>query len=480
MRRLSILCALALTVTLLAGVAPPASAYRPPPGPVFNKPKPWGGTAANNRIVKAVEKAIRNAQKGPNHDNPYILISTFLMDRKASVDALIGACRRGVSVRVIIDEEINNKNSRRLVSKLNGDNLVDRNGDGRVDAPRTGKCGRATSGSGRVVRGPDAGDAPLMSRVQANRSLARPSGQKESWGRDGSYVKKCSGSCRRTGTAGNMHSKFYVFSRTGQTNNVVMVSSSNLNRGGAKLGWNDLMIMRGKRKAVKFYTTIHGAMTDAKPQRPVKKVQIGDGGFTSRFYPMRRATRSTDPVMEDLRQIRCGPRGDRTRIHVSMFYWKGQRGNWIADKLLNLARQGCIIKVIYGAPSTQIASRLRTAAGNLGNFHLWDSRWDCHGNDGWSEVRTHAKYVLVKGRYRSRKNAFQVWTGTPNWVMGSLRLSDENSVNVNSRRIYSRYLNNWNQVRTYSRRMPYSKYGKPGPGHPALKNCPNARENLGY
>ena len=37
-----------------------------------------------------------------------------------------------------------------------------------------------------------------------------------------------------------MHSKFYLFSRTGASQHVVMVSSSNLNRGGAVLGWNDM------------------------------------------------------------------------------------------------------------------------------------------------------------------------------------------------------------------------------------------------
>ena len=106
----------------------------------------------------------------------------------------------------------------------------------------------------------------------------------------------------------------------------------------------------------------------------------------------------TTPRCEDLKKIRCSSAYGRTKVNVSMFFWKGTRGDYLADKLLSLARNGCQVGIIYGAPSVDIASRLRAAAGrNL--IDLFDSRWDFN-NDGYNEIRTHAKYVIVKGDVR--------------------------------------------------------------------------------
>ena len=80
-----------------------------------------------------------------------------------------------------------------------------------------------------------------------------------------------------------------------------------------------------------------------------------------------------------------------------MFYWKGRRGNYLADKLLSLARDGCQVSVVYGGPSIEMATRLRAAAGRS-LIRLYDTRWD-RNDDGFNEVRTHAKYVLVRGSY---------------------------------------------------------------------------------
>ncbi len=85
--------------------------------------------------------------------------------------------------------------------------------------------------------------------------------------------------------------------------------------------------------------------------------------------------------------------------------------------LLSLARRGCRISIVYGAPSVPIATRLREAARRR-LIDLWDSRWD-HNNDGYNEIRTHAKY------------------------------------NIALRSAYFDYLRNWNDIRNHSRRLPY-------------------------
>ena len=90
-----------------------------------------------------------------------ILIATYLLDRRAPSDALIGARNRGVSVQVVLDGGIDNGPSRRLVRSLNADN----------------------------------GGAGLQ------------------WGPDRSFAMQCTGSCRGGAPNQAMHAKFYAFSQ---------------------------------------------------------------------------------------------------------------------------------------------------------------------------------------------------------------------------------------------------------------------------
>jgi hypothetical protein len=450
-RRVPLLLAVVLPLAL---VFVPAAAYAPPRGAVFNVPEPWGGNDANYRIVASVEKAIRNVRKTRRVRHPVIHISTYLLDRRPSVDALIAACRRGVAVRVILDEDIDNKNSRRLITALNGDNVPDRNGDGKADRlPRAGRCNTPLSGGGGGMRVRP--HIELYNRRQAYRSVQVPSADSVTWGRDGSYVKVCDGSCR--GRGGNMHSKFFLFTNSGRARNVVMVSSSNLNRGGAELGWNDMYVVSGRLGLYRGFKSMHRAMTE-DIRATADKVEVRDGPFTARFFPMRNASKATDPTMQDLRKIRCSSAFGRTQIHVSMFYWKGTRGAYILDKLVRLARSGCKVRIIYGAPSRKLAARMRDLAKRK-VIDLWDSRWDMN-EDGFSEVRTHAKYVLVRGTVGGDRSSHQVWTGSQNWVGGSLFRSDETTLNIRLRSAYRSYLRNWDNIRAHSRRLPYSVYGR--------------------
>jgi hypothetical protein len=172
---------------------------------------------------------------------------------------------------------------------------------------------------------------------------------------------------------------------------------------------------------------------------------------------MRNASKASDPTLQDLDKIRCHSAFGRTRINISMFYWKGKRGSYLLDKVADLARSGCRVGIVYGAPSRLLADRMR----NLARHHtinLWDSRWDYNG-DGWSEVRTHAKYVLVKGTVGRNRHAYRVWTGSQNWVAGSLSRSDELTLNIGLRSAYESYIQDWTAIRDHSRRLPYSVYG---------------------
>jgi len=393
----AVIVCLLVSVTLLS----PAATAALTDGPIFNNP--LGGKAAKFRLQAHVERAVRHAPRGST-----ILVSTFLMDRRQSADALIAARKRGVAVQVVMDDDIDTGSSRRLTRVLNRDN-------GRLAADGT----------------------PVK------------------WGPDDSFVVQCAGSCRGGGAEKNMHTKFYAFSRTGGKSDVVMVSSANLNRGGATLGWNDLFTMVGRPAIFSVYRQIHEEMArDRATGTPFVSSLVGR--FESQFFPKRNARRATDPTYQALSRIRChgatggSGRAGRTAINISMFFWGGERGVYLAKRLLALRREGCIVSVIYGAPSNEVAAILRDAAWR-GEINLYDSRSDRNG-DGMADLRVHTKYMLVNGRFGGDSSSWQVFTGSQNWVKGSLTGGDEVSLQVNSRPAYARYMDNWNTVRAIGAR----------------------------
>ena len=461
MRRLA---ALAVFTTLLllpiAGASSLQTAATPSQGAaraisgeaIFNTPKPFGGRKANFRIVSRIERAIKATPgkvKGKTRQS--ITIATYLMDHTPSVTGLINACRRGVKVRVLLDVGIANRNSRRLIRTLNGDNVRDRNNDGKPDSPPTrGPCNRPLGGARQGGAALGEQDDGKMTLKETFASVDAQLDDPVTWGKDGSYVKRCNPSCRTN--SGNMHTKMFLFSRTAGANNVVMVSSSNLNRGGATLGWNDMYVMKNRPKSYAGYVRVHRLMTAGKPA-PTTLLQVVDGPFTSRFFPIRNAGRNKDPVLRDLNKINCRSSIGRTKISISMFFWKGTRGNNITSKLFSLARNGCRVRIIYGAPSRDMAERLRDAA-RRGLISLYDSRWDFN-DDGFNEVRTHSKYILVRGSYEG-KPKWVVMTGSPNWVQGSLSRGDESSLNIELKSAYDAYVTHWVNLRKHSRKVPYN------------------------
>jgi hypothetical protein len=465
-RRLLLAVLAALLLSLLPGVV--AQAATPTQGATFNVPRPWGTQAQQYRNLDKVVSAVRSANPGSR-----ILLTSYLFDRSYVVDSLVAACRRGVAVRLILDGDVVNNSQRRIVEALTNDQWVDRNGDGDLndpgDRPKTGPCNQgdpvADWPAPTEVQSSDTPETQAaeteLTTQQAENVLAAAADDDVAWGPDRSYVTSCKGSCR--GGPGNMHTKVYAFSSTGSTRNVLMVSSANLNEGGAVLGWNDMYTMVRRPTTFAFFEKIHRQMTNDRNLDTSRMIdnQVVDGPFVSRFFPLDNAGKAKDPVLQDLNRIRCSSSFGRTQIHVSMFYWKGPRGDYLATKLLNLAGSGCRVSIIYGAPSVAIATRLRNAA-RAGRIQLFDSRWDFN-NDGYNEIRTHAKYVLVKGTYAGNRAAHVVMTGSQNWVAGSLTRSDESSLNIEPRGTFAgvarvahqQYVANWTQIRNHSRKLPY-------------------------
>ncbi len=390
----------------LAAWAPSAAAWEPAGGGVFNDPQ--GGFAARWRIIHHVDEAIRRAPSGAR-----ILISSYLMDSVSSADALIRAHARGVQVQIVLDGDQGSTTvSRRVAGVLNADN---------VD-PETGEPYRDDNGN------------------------ALP------WGPDRSFLVFCRGSCRGDRSMTNNHSKFYLFSQSGTARNVMMVSSSNLNRGGAGRGWNDLFTVKRNPAMFRDYASIFTEMAQDTPLDGDRFREFVRGRYTSRFFPL---TVYRDPVLEDLAKVRCrgatggsGRRG-RTAIHIAMFAWLNERGARIARRVVELDNRGCDVSVVYGAPSHTVVDILKRSA-RRGGVRLWDSRHDLN-RDGVADLRTHQKYMLINGVYGADTSSWRVHTGSQNWG-GTLMNGDDVTINIVGRMAYGQYLANWRSIARYGSR----------------------------
>ena len=392
----------ALLVALVLGI-PAAAAADPPEGAVFNEPR--GTTEARWRIVHTVDEAIRGAVPGSR-----VLITSYYFDSVSSANALIDAHARGVQVQVVVDGlHATTRQPLRIAQAVNADNID----------PATGKPPL------------DAEDNPMR------------------WGPDNSFVVFCQRSCRNAG--GAMHSKFYVFTETGTSKDVVMVSSSNLNGGGVFKGWNDLYVIKNRPDVLADYSSVFAEMAEDTAMDGDKFREFVRGEYTSRFFPK---SSGGDPTYEDLANIRCGGategsgRNGRTAINIAMFSWFQTRGVRLAQRVVELGRQGCDVSVIYGAPGKEVRTILRDAA-RRGQIKVWNSRWiDRRGR----LVRTHEKYYMVSGVYGDDTSSWRVHAGSQNWVAMSDD-ADECTINIERRDAYEQYLRNWNQVRAWSTRV---------------------------
>lgn len=441
----SITVAVAVFLSLVLSV-PVAFAYEPPGGAVFNNPK--GDRNAKFRINQTVNKAIKGAPRGSR-----IQISTYLMDSKASTGLLLGARKRGVAVQIVMDGHARNPQSRRLARVLNRDNakrVVSKRAKAKYAKVKRAQAKHAKRNHGKdrhakrkhakAKHGKDK-RAKAKHRKAKHRKLSRPRGRRVIGGPDRSYLKFCRKSCRNGGRPN--HTKYYTFTRTGSARHVVMVSSANLNGGGAKKGFNDLYVMKRKRKLIRDFARVHAEMREDTDGDGDGFLQFHRGRITANFYPKKRGR---DPVMANLGKVRCrGARGGsghggRTAINISMFRWNSERGIAIARKLVSLDRQGCDVRIIYGAPGRRVRKTLVKSA-RRGGIALWDSRVDFNG-DKAVDLRVHHKYMLINGVYGRDRSAWRVHTGSQNWGR-SLRAGDENTLNIVSRRAYRQYIHNW-------------------------------------
>ena len=311
-----------------------------------------------------------------------IRIAAYSNDRKDITDALIAAHRRGVDVQVLLNGNWTSRQTTRL-----------------------------------------------------QRALGTNTGKRH-------FLHICQRSCR--GRTGNLHSKFYLFTDIGTAQNVVMFGSVNLTGFGAKTQWNDLFTATNRSY---LHGVLRGVFNEMKRDEPVARPYMNRpvGDYDVTVYPRYQNTIDNDPVMSRLSRVRCqGAEGatgvdGMTMIRVNMYGWNGERGVYLAKKVADLSRRGCNIKVLRsdaGGRVVQILAR--------NGVLIKSPDWDRNGN-GTIDMFTHAKYMILGGRYGKDASGWHVWTGSQNWSDRSLN-GDELTVHIPRRGVFWDYRQNFDRI----------------------------------
>jgi len=365
----------------------PKPRYTVAQGPTFTNPL----DASSQRINKKIVRVINHTRRGA-----IIRMASWNFDSYRYVGALTAAHERGVSVRLIMARTL------------------------------------------AAAQGPGGPYGTLKRNLAGSGNDQRPAPQR-------SWFRTCSHSCR--GIGGAMHSKFYIFSRSGASDRIVMNTSANLTAAAARVQWNDLFTVVGRKITYDSYLNVFNQMT---LDRKAKYAQFTDGSIVGWFYP--RPGRS-DLVTDMLDKVQCkGAKGAGingfTAIRVGMDVFNNERGARIARQLKTLSNRGCNIRIVY----SQAVGPSREIIKTMPNTHLVQDR----DGDGSYDRYLHAKVMTISGFYDGVRNERILLNGSANWS-GTAIQSDEQGMIINrdaAERAYTAWIND--MFRTHLVSAPYN------------------------
>lgn len=355
---------LAVAVALLAGLyATPVVADEPqreentkgwhaPHGGFFNSP--IGGPESQRAIERRVLAMIRHAKP-----DSYIRIALFSFDRRNMATALINAHeKRNVNVQLLLNDHQMTAAMRRLRSAFG----VDRS--------------------------------------------------------EKTFFRRCKKGCRSQGEF--LHSKIYMFSRTGKSKHVIATGSANLTTNAMINQWNDLLIRPDNEPLYDAFKKVFNEMKKDKKATPLYKVIDVEPRYQVQALPFPKPSADRDPVMRVLNKISCkGAKGGtgidgRTMLRVSMHRWAGNRGVYLARKVVRLHGQGCNVAVMHGSADPGVR-RAITRNTKRGRVPIRANGFDENG-DGQIDRYSHHKYFLISGHFGDDRSEERLYTGSSNWA----------------------------------------------------------------
>lgn len=364
-----------------------AATWKPASGTAFNYPR--AGAKARSQLIRRVLAGINHAPKGS-----YIRFAIYSFDRRDVADALVKARKRGVNVQIVLNDNWTSAQTYRL-KRLLGSNVSKKN-----------------------------------------------------------FVRVCQSSCR--GGKGNLHMKVYAFSQTGAATKVIMTGSSNLTDRAVSLQWNDLVTFRNAPGLYDVFVKVFNQLKRDRRVSP-RRISYTSGDLGALFYKTDNPTESVateilrkfpgperGPVFKRLSAVSCkakpgyGSNG-KTVIRIIMYGWNKERGKYLADKVADLKRRGCIISVI-----TSVAGGLVVQKLNQAHIPLKSADYNYLVDDLGEETvnfYSHLKVMTLNGTYNG-VGTKTVWTGSENWS-GTSFLNDELILQLTGANVYKTYLSHF-------------------------------------
>jgi len=274
-----------------------------------------------------------------------------------------------------------------------------------------------------------------------------------------SFIYSCHDGCRAHGE--NLHSKFYLFSQTGQASKTSITGSVNLTTNALIHQWNDGLVVHND----KVYDTFLSVFKEMKPDKPVKRpyeIFNINKRYQLQVMPFMNSNRHNDPIMKILNKIRCsgathgaGSNG-HTQVRVDMHRWAGHRGAYLASKIVDLWAAGCDVKVMHGSASEEVRTAI-TRNTHRGRVPIRSNGFDENG-DGVIDRYTHHKLLIISGHYGKKTHENRIYTGSSNWAPSGLR-GDEIIFRARGPKVFDQYLANFNYIWEHgSRPIPYGRH----------------------
>ena len=230
-----------------------------------------------------------------------------------------------------------------------------------------------------------------------------------------------------------MHNKFFLFSNTSGSTNVLVQSSANLTNDNAERYWNNAVTLVGNTAVYNAYVAYFNDLAAQVKNNDYYRT-TSSGNAKSYFFPRAGSSASTDTIYNTLnKNVTCegntsvGTETGHTIIRIGM--WDFSRKP-IATKLRELADRKCRVDVVY----TEMGADVRSILGGHARIKLY--------RISGSHI-VHSKYMLIEGTYSGLRDTKWVITGSHNYSDQSLRESDEALLEIQSAAIHDQYRSNF-------------------------------------
>ncbi len=379
-----ILTFLVLSLSLYSPVAS-AAVVTPQEGASFNNPK--GTTAEQMALTTRINNAIDATPAGS-----VIRLTAYSISETTTTAKLIQAHKRGVDVRVIIDDHVVTLQMKQLQAAL-------------------------------------------------GTTKTKPS-----------FIFMCKESCMAD--TGMMHAKLFMFSRAGSATHITMVASFNPTPTGEKISWNDMYTVVGNIPIYNSFAQYFSDMLLDKTTANYYRTTTDDK-YKAFFYPQAWNNDPSDTILQSLSGVQCTGTGagygsdGRTVIKIAMFRWSNARIK-IAQRLWDLDNQGCIVQVITNKQyvETDVVAALIKPGGKYGGVNLFNGQYDANHN-GIPETYVHHKYMIINGVYAGNNKSKITLMGSICWEGSPQRDSNEVMLKITDAATYNAFTNNFSLIRDH-------------------------------